>query len=428
MDRPRGRGAAGRARAPDGRRLRSPFAPVAPAVGIAVVYGIAILVWVAVGDRLPGGRWLAVHLFTLGALSNVVVAFTQHFGGTVTRAGEERSVWQPVALNLGVVLVLLGIPTGVRWTTAVGAMTVTAVVFASYLRLRRMRRHAVGARFVWIARVYERAHGAFIHGATLGLLLGVGVLSGAWYVTGRVAHLHVNVLGWGGLTLLATLVFFGPTVVRTRIEDGADARAATALRHGATSLTLAVALLLASGFGGVPGTVLRLLAAVGLGVYAWAVTVVCLPVMRVAWHAKPSAARLPLIWLCLWFQAVAWCDAVLIAMGSFRLLDALGVAALAGVLAQAIATALTYVAPMVRGVATIDRHRIMARFERGAVARTAAYNVGVAAATAAAAGGPALAATGSRLAAAGWALIGLVVIAQIMIGLWPITPRRPLAP
>jgi hypothetical protein len=83
---------------------------------------------------------------------------------------------------------------------------------------------------------------------------------------------------------------------------------------------------------------------------------------------------------------------------------------------------------MVRGVATIDRHRIMARFERGAVARTAAYNVGVAAATAAAAGGPALAATGSRLAAAGWALIGLVVIAQIMMGLWPITPRRPLAP
>jgi hypothetical protein len=54
--------------------------------------------------------------------------------------------------------------------------------------------------------------------------------------------------------------------------------------------------------------------------------------------------------------------------------------------------------------------------------------VGVAAAATAAAGGPALAATGSRLAAAGWALIGLVVIAQIMIGLWPITPRRPLAP
>jgi len=397
---------------------------VAPAAGIAVVYGIATLVWVAVGDRLPGGRWLAVHLFTLGALSNVVTAFAQHFGRTVTRAAEERWVWQPVALNLGVVLVLVGIPTGMRWLTAAGATTVTAVVFAGYRRLRRMRRQAVGARFAWIARMYERAHGAFVHGATLGLLLGVGVLSGAWYASGRVAHLHVNVLGWGGLTLLATLVFFGPTVVRARIEDGADARAASALRHGATGLTLAVLLLVASGLGGVPGTVLRLLAAAGLGVYARAVTVVCLPVMRVAWHAKPSPARLPLVSLCLWFQAVAWCDVVVIAMGGLRLLDALGVAALAGVLAQAIATALTYVAPMVRAVATTDGHRIMARFERGAAARTATYNLGVAAVTAAAAGGPALAATGSRVAATGWALMGLVVVVQITIGLWPTASRR----
>jgi hypothetical protein len=415
----------GQADPSDRRRLRSPFATVGPAAGSALAYGIAIMVWIALGDRLPGGRWLAVHLFTLGALSNVVVAFTQHFGRTVTRADDERWVWQPVVMNLGVVLVLLGIPTGTRWTTAVGATTVTAVVFASYRRLRRMRRQAVGARFAWIARVYERGHGAFIHGATLGLLLGVGVLSGAWYATGRAAHLHVNVLGWGGLTLLATLVFFGPTMVRARIEDGADARAAAALRHGATGLTLAVVLLLASGVGGAPGTVVRLLAAAGLGVYAWAVTVVCLPVIRVAWAAKPSAARLPLVWLCVWFQAVAWSDVLVVASGRLRLLDALGVAALAGVLAQAIATALTYVAPMLLGATRAERERIMARFEHGAAARTAAYNLGVAAATAAAAGGPALAAAGSRLGATGWALVGLVVAVQIVMGLWPAADRRP---
>jgi hypothetical protein len=413
--------ASGSPGAPDRHRPRSPFATVGPAATFALAYCIAIMVWIVLGDRLPGGRWLAVHLFTLGALTNVVVAFSQHFGRTVTRATDERWLWQQIVMNIGAVLVLAGIPTGVRWATAAGATTVTAVVLASYRRLRRMRRQAVGARFGWIARIYERAHGAFIHGATLGLLLGVGALNGAWYGTGRMAHLHVNVLGWGGLTLLGTLVFFGPTVVRARIEDGAEARAATALARGTTGLTLAV-LLLASGIGGTAGTGLRLLAATGLGVYAWAVTVVCLPVIRVALAAKPSAARLPLVWLCLWFQAVAWGDVVVVAFGRSRLLDALGVAALTGVLAQAIATALTYVAPMLRGATRTGRDRILARFERGGMARTIAYNAGVVAVTAAAAGGSALAATGARLATAGWGLLALVVAVQIAMGLWPV-PR-----
>ena len=401
-------------------RPRSPFATVGPAAAIALAYCVAIIVWVGFGDRLPGGRWLAVHLFTLGALTNAVVAFSQHFGRTVTRAAEERWYWQQIVMNVGVVLVLAGIPTGQRWATATGATVVTAVVLASYRRLRRMRRQAVGARFAWIARTYERAHGAFVHGATLGLLLGVGVLSGTWYGTGRIAHLHVNVLGWGGLTLLATLVFFGPTMVRARIEDGADARAATVLRHGATGLTIAVLLLLASGVGGAVGVALRLLAAVGLGVYAWAATVVCLPVIRVARAAKPSAARLPLVWLCVWFAVVAWSDVLVIALGRVDLLDALGVAALAGVLAQAIATALTYVAPMMRGTSRNDRDRIMARFERGGMARTTVYNLGVAAVTVAAAGGTALEVAGTRLAMAGWGLLALVVVVQIAMGLWPV--------
>lgn len=385
-----------------------------------MVYGVAALSWIAVGDRLPGGRWLAVHLFTLGTISNVVMAFSQHFGRTVTRASDERWWWQPATLNVGVVLVLIGIPTGISWTTAIGALTLTAVVFDGYWRLRRMRRQAVGARFSWIARIYERAHGSFIHGAVLGLLLGVGLLPGSWYGAGRLAHLHVNILGWAGLTLLATLVFFGPTVVRARIEDGADARAAPALRRGATGLTIAVLLLLASGSGGVAGTALRLLAAAGLGVYAWAVGVVCLPVIRVALAAKPYAARLPMICLCLWFSVLVWADVAVVATGQWRLLDAIGLAALAGVLGQAIATTLTYVVPMLRGHTSVDRARITGRLERGAAPRTVAYNLGVGAVTVAAAFAPALAVTGSRMAMLGWTLLAVPIALQIAVGLWPI--------
>jgi nitrite reductase (NO-forming) len=394
-------------------------------VAIALVYGIAAAVWLVVGDRLPGGRWLAVHLFTLGVLTNVVVVFSQHFGLTVTRAPDQRWRWQPAILNIGIVGVLIGIPTGTSWATALGATVATGVVFDSYVRLRRMRRRAVGARFAWVARMYERAHGSFIHGAVLGLLLGVGLLRGSWYGAGRIAHMHVNILGWAGLTLLATLVFFGPTMLWTRIEDGADARAAVALRRGATALTLAVLLLLASGLDGTVGTALRAAAAVALGVYAWAVGMVCLPVLRAARTAKPSAARPPLIALCGWFSVLAWADVVVVATAQVRLLDALGLAALTGVLGQAVVTALSYVAPALRGRTNAERAQLTARLARGAQLRTVTYNIGVVAIAIAAVGGPALDATGARLISAGWLCVIGGIASQLAMGLLPIGGPTP---
>lgn len=413
-----------RARGSGGRR-RSPFASVGPAIGVALAYAVAAAAWIVAGDHLPGGRWFAVHLFTLGVLTNVVVAFSQHFGQTVTRATAQPWTWQPVILHAGVVLVLVGVPTRMAWSTGLGATLATAAVFLSYLRLRRMRRRSVGARFAWIARVYERAHGSFIHGATLGALLGVGVLRGSWYGAGRLAHMHVNILGWAGLTLLATLVFFGPTMVRTRIEDGADAHAAVALRRGATALTVAVLLLLTTGIGGPVGTTLRLTAAVALGVYAWATGVVCLPVLRAARTAKPSGARPPLIALCTWFPVLVWADVAVLATGELRVLDALGLAALAGVLAQAIATALSYIAPAVRGRTNAERARVAARLARGATPRTVVYNLGVAAVVAAAGAGPALGTAGARLATGGWLVTIGALATQIAAGLWPIGRREP---
>ena len=44
-------------------------------------------------------------------------------------------------------------------------------------------------------------------GALFGALVATSVLGGAWVTAVRMAHLHVNLLGWAGLTLLATIVF-----------------------------------------------------------------------------------------------------------------------------------------------------------------------------------------------------------------------------
>lgn len=398
---------------------RSPFWSAAPAIVAALVYAAAAIAWVLIGDLLPGGRWLAVHLFTLGVLSNLVLTFSQHFGHTVTRAPGDGARWITALLNVGVLATLVGVTQGTDWLTGSGATVATAAVTASYVRLRRARRAAVGARFAWIARVYERAHGAFIHGAILGFLLGLGLLPGEWYLSGRLAHLHINVLGWGGLTLMATLVFFGPTIVRTRIEPGADATAARALRHGATALTVAVLALLASGLGGVGGTVLRVLAGIGFGGFALATTLVVTPVVRAAVAAKPSAPRPLLVALSLWFAVVVWVDAVVVTAGAWRFLDLVGVVALVGVLAQAIASTLTYLAPMLRGRSFTARDALMARLERGAMLRAVALNGGVLLVVA---GGllDAAGAEGLLLTRAGWALVVAAFLHLAALGLAPV--------
>jgi hypothetical protein len=401
-------------------RGRSPFGDAAPSIAAALVFAVATLVWLAVGDRLPGGRWLAVHLFTLGVLTNLVLTFSEHFTHAVTRTPGERAWWWPLLTNLGIVLVVLGRPLDHRWSLATGATIVMASVFAAYLRLRRMRTQAVGARFGWIVRSYERAHGAFLHGAILGIVLGVGWAPGSWYGGARLAHLHANILGWGGITLLATLVFFGPTMARTRIEPGADERAARAVRLGATGLTVSVIALFLTGLSGAGGTAARLTAAAGLGLLAWATAVVCLPVGRAAFRAKPTSPRWTIVAVCAWFPALVVTDAVVVAAGAWGWLDGLGLAALVGVLAQAILATLTYLAPMLRGRTTGDRDVVRVRLEVAAVPRVVAFQLGVLLLLVASTVG-----TGPFPAAAvGWVLLAGALLATAVQAGWPL-PQPP---
>jgi hypothetical protein len=397
-------------------RGRSPFGDATPSIGAALVFALATLVWLVVGDHLPGGRWLAVHLFTLGVLTNLVLTFSEHFTHAVTRTPGQRAWWWPLVTNTGIVLVVLGRPLESRGALAVGATIVATAVFAAYRRLRRMRKQAIGARFGWIVRSYERAHGAFLHGAILGVVLGVGWAPGSWYGGARLAHLHANILGWGGLTLLATLVFFGPTMARTRIEPGADDRAARAVRFGATGLTVALFGLLLTGMGGVGGLVSRLVAAAGLGILAWAATVVCLPVGRAVFSAKRTAPRWTVVAVCAWFPILVTLDALVVAVGAWRWLDALGLAALVGLLAQAILGTLTYLAPMLRGRTTGDRELVRRRLEIASTSRVVVFQLGVVVLLIAGTVG-----TGPLPGAAlGWSLVAGAVAATAIPAFWPL--------
>lgn len=394
------------------RPRRSPFQLLRLEALTAASYAAASLVWVAFGGGLPGGRWMAVHLFTLGVVTNLVPPFTRHFASTLTRVPQRHPV--PLALlNAGILAVLVGIAYANRWTVAVGATVVTAEVLRNWWGLRRRRRRALGARFIWIVRVYERAHGAFVHGAILGALMGTGLLAGDWYLAARVAHLHVNVLGWAGLTLLATLVFFGPTVLRVRIEDEADVRASSWLQHAATGLTVAALALLLTAVGGGAGLAFRLLAAVGLAVYAGAAVTVCRSVYRAASRGVPSLSGYLIRAAVTWLPAAVIADVVVVATGNWRLLDAVGLAFLAGVLAQAIVATLGYVAPLLSGT-TEGRERVRRLGDTAAAPRALAAQVGVALVVGTALGGTALGVAGAVAARVGWALVAVTLLSQLL--------------
>src|SRR5688572_14847956 len=148
------------------RAPASPFADVRPAVGLAAVSASACVVWLLAGGALPGGRWFAVHLFTLGVVSNLVVAFTRHFAQTLLHSTiEDRPILRLGLLNAGAVAILVGLPTGRTWLVALGATLASTAVLWLYVVLRRMRRRALPSRFAFVSRTYERACGAFLHGA-----------------------------------------------------------------------------------------------------------------------------------------------------------------------------------------------------------------------------------------------------------------------
>jgi hypothetical protein len=392
----------------------SPFGGAAPTLRTAVTYLVAAAIWVTIGDALPGGRWFAVHLFTLGALTNLILVFSDHFARTLTRTPEHGPRWPLPVLNAGVLLVLVAIPSGRILPLAIGATVTSAVVVASYLRLRGLRRAAVGARFTWIVRNYERAHGAFVHAAVLGALLGAGVLAGAWHGPARLAHLHLNILGWGGLTLLSTLVFFGPTITRCRILPAADERAARALRHGATGLTVAALLLLATGIGGSTAVPLRVGAAAALAVYAWAATVTCVAVLGAVLRAKHTATQAPVAAVCLWLTAVVWADVAIVATGAWHLLDALGVAVIVGVLVPTITATLTYLAPLLRGPTAPVRAAITERLERGADVRAIALNAAAITLVVTAGFGDALGAGGAWMVRGAWLTLAAVIVPPLL--------------
>jgi nitrite reductase (NO-forming) len=346
--------------------------------GFVLAYLAAGGVVLALGDRVAGGGWLALHLVLLGAATNAIVVWSEHFAAALLRtppASDRTATARAVALNLGIVAVLAGVHSGRSVLAAAGAGLVGVVVLGHGLALANRISQALPTRLAGTVWYYVAAGAALLVGMAIGLWLAGGVAGSAdAYQALRLAHVHLNVLGWVGLAVIGTQFTLWPTVLRTHIVPGLEWAVRWSLPPLAAGLAVAAA--------GLAGQ-LRVLALVGLAAYAAGLAVALVPFVRTARRRPPRTAAAWMLGAGMAWLAVA----VLADLGALAASPTVAgledrVARLvpvvvAGFALQTLTGALTYLLPVVFGRGASGNRRLAAILELGWPLRVAAVNLGV---------------------------------------------------
>ena len=230
-----------------------PGRPGGPRRPVFVVGNVVVLGWLATAvalllcyDALDKSVWLPIHALLLGAATNAILIWSEHFVCTLCRAPDPPS-WQLAAklgaLNLAAITALTGVYLGAdRLTGAAGA--VVAVIGVTHAaQLRAMKKGALQARFDYLVGFYVAAGVALLVGAAAGAGLAFG--ADGWYARLWATHVHVMLLGWIGLTVLGTLFTLWPVASGVRITERTFALAHRTLPTLLVGLTVIVAGLLA---------------------------------------------------------------------------------------------------------------------------------------------------------------------------------------
>jgi nitrite reductase (NO-forming) len=344
----------------------------------AVVLGWLALTVAAAPARgaLPAPRWLLIHVFLLGAVTNAIVTWTEHFATALLRLPPQPRWWPPArlaALNAGVAAVLGGVAGGLPWVAVAGAVTVVGVVAWHCGRLVAGARRALGGRFSHVLSWYVCAGAALVAGGTLGGLMVSERAPDAWRPRLEAAHMVANLFGWVGLAVLGTLFTLWPTVLRTKIAEDTGRVARRSLRAAAPGLALAV--------GGLLGGA-RWAAAAGLLLYAAAVVFALVPFLRTARRRHPhTAASWTLAAGTAWFAvAVAAALVVIVTRPPGEVAEGLGPLVplvLAGFVGHTLVGALIFLLPVVLGGGPAALKRNMALLDRGWAVRLCAAGVAV---------------------------------------------------
>ncbi|WP_037559578.1 multicopper oxidase domain-containing protein [Spirillospora albida] len=347
------------------------------------VANAVVLVWlgltavaVVARDHLPAPQWLLIHVFVLGAVTNAIVTWTEHFSHALLRMPAPPRQWplaRLVLLNVAIVAVLYGTSGGHAWLAVAGAALLLAVVCAHFTVMALRSRNALGGRFRHVLTWYVWAGVALLAGGTLGGWMASGHVPARWHARIEAAHIHVNILGWVGLTVLGTLFTLWPTVLRTQIAESTAKIARLSLRLAVPGLAVAVTGLSAD---------LRWVAAAGLALFTAGAVLSLQPFVTTFRRRRPhNAASWTLAAGTGWLVAALIADLVIVATHPpgevAEKTEAYVPVALAGFIGQVLLGSLLFLLPVVLGGGPAALKRNAALLERFWIVRLAAVNIAV---------------------------------------------------
>ena len=219
------------------------------------------------------GAWVPLHLALAGAATTAIAAMLPFFAVTLAAA---RPVHPLVRIGgivlvgggtIGVIVIRdLGVGGSAGVVLAGGSFVIGlgCVAAAAFLPLRG----ALGVRRALVERAYAVALANVAVGATLAVLMLAGdeTISARWGSL-KPAHAWLNLVGFAGLVIVATVIHLAPTVAGARIRPRRSSRVAVVgLAVGAPTVALGYA----SATGAVvqAGALIIVAGAIGLIVHA----------------------------------------------------------------------------------------------------------------------------------------------------------------
>ncbi|WP_250258804.1 multicopper oxidase domain-containing protein [Dermabacter sp. Marseille-Q3180] len=190
---------------------------------------IALVIAVAAHPLIPQFRWLLVHMVTLGLVTTSIMIWGQHFTEALlkTRLGEEtrpKQVARIWALTASIIIAMAGMLANLPLLTVLGAIGVSAMILWYAFALGAQLKAALAPRFAFVVRAYLIAACLLPFGAALGAILAFSP-GEPWQGRLLLAHQVVNILGFVGVTVSATLLTLWPTVLRTKLDTAKATRA-----------------------------------------------------------------------------------------------------------------------------------------------------------------------------------------------------------
>ncbi|WP_235923174.1 copper oxidase [Corynebacterium lizhenjunii] len=166
---------------------------------------------------IPNYRWVLIHIFTLGVLTNSILVWSQHLTEKFVQqrlpdSQRPRQVYRIYAINIGVIITLIGNMLLIPALTITGAAIIAVLMAWHAASLFSQWRSAEGKRFRPIVAAYTAS----------ALCLPVGAFFGGWLSLDPgnprllLAHIAANIGGFAGLAAAASLNILLPAVWRSK--------------------------------------------------------------------------------------------------------------------------------------------------------------------------------------------------------------------